>query len=353
MALSNDYGEPFDPWQDPNFNPYPKAAGALGNETATDPTRPTSTTAPNPYPIPSTAAPGPISGARNYGDPNAPGYTPYGQLDEGDIERRVKEMAARSGVAYDKSDLEDVFRAYYNSGPNGGQGGNLDQALQVASNKYNQRAGNAAGGGDNSTSRRMQDIASAYGGGQSGSGDLISYLRERDQANEARMGSVRQMLMDSLGQASRPVSENDPGIREVLAGQRLAGQRGAERQRSILAERLAAEGLSDSGAMNTGIQGIEQNRAENDVRATGAALTGELTQRRNQLQNLLALAVQSGDAQSARSIQAQLQLMDMQLRDSQFGRQLQYQYDQLGTDSAFKTAGLNQSFLLALLNGAL
>jgi hypothetical protein len=105
-------------------------------------------------------------------------------------------------------------------------------------------------------------------------------------------GNVRDILKQQLEAMSKPPDVNDPGIREVLAGQRLSSQRGAERQRAMAAERLAQGGLADSGASETARQGIEQARGEADARFTGDLLGGELDARRKALMNLLGMGFQ-------------------------------------------------------------
>lgn len=161
-------------------------------------------------------------------------------------------------------------------------------------------------------------------GGGSGAGPVSPFTQ-----------SIRDILMQQLGQAGKAPTVDDPGIRELLAGQRLGLQRGAERQRAMAAERLAADGLADSGAAETARSGIEQQRGESEAQFTGQVLGGELNQRRQQLQSLLQMALASGDSESARAIQMQLANM---------------QNDQFGDSLAFQYANLNQtSNLQALL----
>lgn len=83
-------------------------------------------------------------------DEYAPGYSPYGNLDEDAIRKSIQEEAAKAGVQYHESDFGDVARNYYNSGEHGGQGGNEGLARQIASRKIQERATNEAQSGGSS-----------------------------------------------------------------------------------------------------------------------------------------------------------------------------------------------------------
>lgn len=222
--------------------------------------------------------------------------------------KKIRDKAAQMGLKVDAGDA-NLSNLYTSSGSSVDgtiaalqqqQGSSRDAALQQVSSTY--------------TSAGAPAAASAYTSG------------------------LRDILAQQLGQASQPVSANDPGVRDILAGERLASQRSAERQQGANAERLAGMGLADSGAAETGRQGIEQNRGERDVMATGQVLSQELGQRRQQLQNLLQLALMSGDTESARQVQMEL----AKLQQSQHDDQL-----------AFGYAGLDQQSNLAALNAIL
>jgi len=165
-------------------------------------------------------------------------------------------------------------------------------------------------------------------------GDLFRYMQQRDQQQQTERASMRQMLMEQLGQASRPVDVNDPTLRRIIDPQRLELQRSAERQRSQMAARLASDNLLDSGTFDTAVSGIEQQRGEAAAGVTGRVLSGELQSRRDQLTRLMTLAMQSGDAESARTIQAQLGLIDSQIGREQGLNQLGYNYTALESQLA-------------------
>jgi hypothetical protein len=210
----------------------------------------------------------------------------------------------------------------------------------------------------------LDRVSQAYsGGGNNGTTELLSYLKEKDAATQAQQASVRSILMSQLGDASKPVDINDPNLKAQLEPQKLALQRSAERKRSQLAARLSSEGLLDSGAFDTGVLGIEDQRGVGEAAVTGDLLGRETGAKRALLQNLLQMAISSGDAESARNISAQLQALGMEQQESQYSRslaqggqqfndQLGFNYDQLGANVGLQTAGLNQAALLALL-GAL
>lgn len=153
---------------------------------------------------------------------------------------------------------------------------------------------------------------------------MLDYLKQRDATAAANQTSMRSILMEQLGQATAPFNINSDAMRRQLDPQRVALQRSAERQRSQMSARLAQEGLLDSGTFDTGLRGIEQQRGEAEASMTGQVVGRELQSRREQVQNLLQMAMQSGDAESARVLAGQLQSINMQLQqeESLAGQQL-------------------------------
>ena len=125
---------------------------------------------------------------------------------------------------------------------------------------------------------------------------------------------MREILMGRLGKAQEPVSVDSPGIKELIAARKLESQRGSENERRVMAERMAAQGLGDSGAFDAGVMGLEQDRSERDSIATADILGGELQAKRQEIQYLLQLAASTGDAEAARTLQAQLATIDAQLQ---------------------------------------
>ena len=132
-----------------------------------------------------------------------------------------------------------------------------------------------------------------------------------------------------IERALKRAKKRDAARRKTEAFRR-AQVRGGEQQRAALAERAAFTGLNSggagSGAFETGIQGIQEGIGENTA-AFDAGLVGqELQGRRAQLQNLLQMALATGDAEAARMVQLQMAQMDDALRRSVLDQQ-KYQYD--------------------------
>lgn len=204
-----------------------------------------------------------------------------------------------------------------------------------------------ASGGQAAPSAPSPYTGAAAGAGDQALSQFTSYLQSRDQATQQQQAALREILMGQLGQASQPVSADAPGIREVLGGQRLALQRGAERQRAGAAEQRAYDGSGGLGgkAFTQDVSRINEHQAETDATMTGNVLHQELQNKRQQLTQLLAMATQLGDAESARLLQGQLNAIQTQLSQSNFYDSQAYNY------SALNQQG-NLATLMALLNAA-
>tara|TARA_R110002110_G_scaffold389436_1_gene601781 strand:+ start:729 stop:1529 length:801 start_codon:yes stop_codon:yes gene_type:complete len=179
----------------------------------------------------------------------------------------------------------------------------------------------------------------------SGINDLLSSIQTRDTAREARQAPYFNMLSQRLGELSQPVT----GEGREADAIRLANQRAAERQQGSLAAQMAGAGLGDSGAMAGGQAGIEQWRGEANARQIAGLMQGQRQMKSQELQNLLGLAVQSGDMEAARNLQAQLQGEQLKLQQGQFADDLQYRYDVLGPSLGLQSQQLGQNWLLGLL----
>lgn len=182
--------------------------------------------------------------------------------------------------------------------------------------------------------------------GMGESSALLDYLKGQQGQQNAQQAAMRELMMGRLKSAQEPVSTTSPGIREVIAAQRLSGQRSAERQRSQLAARLGSQNLSSSGAMDTGMNAIEQQRGEADMRGTAGVLGHELDAKRQEIQQLIQLAVQSGDAESARTLQAELQTIEGQMQQGRFSASQAQQQNQWGYDFGLQSseADANRNF---------
>lgn len=142
---------------------------------------------------------------------------------------------------------------------------------------------------------------------------LAEQVRAEQARQQAERAAMRDLLMQRIGEASKPVDVKAPGIRELLSAQRLARQRSAERQQSQVAARLSQEGLLDSGAFDTASAAIEQGRGEGEAADIGAALLPEHQAKRQELLQLYQTAVAMGDTEAARTLQAQLAAIDATL----------------------------------------
>lgn len=193
--------------------------------------------------------------------------------------------------------------------------------------------GNGGGGGASTTPPPQQSVytgsSSPAISGEGALGDLFRYLRDRDQTAAQERASMREILMSQLGEATKPVTVDDPTLQRLLGPQRVQLQRSAERQRSQAMARLAAENLADSGTADTMLNAIEQQRGEASAALTGRVLSQELSARRDQVARLLQLAVQTGDAEAARTLSGQLNLINQQLGQEQSRDQLGYNYTAL------------------------
>ena len=139
---------------------------------------------------------------------------------------------------------------------------------------------------------------------------------------------VRQRLMQQMDQAGRPISADDPTIAGELQSQERGLERNRQDRRAAAAERGAAQGTLLGGASS----GAFDAEVASGFEDKGAALSGikaqlfgrELQGRRQQMSQMLQMAVQSGDNEQARALQLQLGQMDNEIRRygiSEGGRQ--------------------------------
>ena len=178
--------------------------------------------------------------------------------------------------------------------------------------------------------------------------------RLRDDAAEQalRQAPVRDVLMQQLQAAAEPVTTDTGALAPIADAIRLANQRAAERQQRDLAARLSMPGvgLADSGAYEAGLAGIQQARGEANAMQLANLMQGELQNRRSQLQGLLGMAMETGDREQARNLEAELRLLGTREGQQRFYDDLHYRYDQLGVTSALGIADLNRSAILDLLD---
>jgi hypothetical protein len=267
--------------------------------------------------------------------PQVQTYLPPSGGSDYDIEAFYRKTLGRAPDANEReTDLANIgkygaagFEQDFLSKRPNNQPGSGSYAPQQATSQYSSSTGSAAGAGDANLSQFMQ------------------YLQGRDSQEQQRQAALREILMSQLGQAQQPVSENMPGVRELLSGQRLGLQRGAERERKNAAEMRAYDGSGGLGgkAFTGDVERILQRQGEADAQMTGDVLGQQLQMQEAKIQRLLALAMQLGDSESARTLSTQLNAIQTQLSQSNF-------YD----DAAFRYASLNSNnnlqTLLAMLN---
>ena len=168
----------------------------------------------------------------------------------------------------------------------------------------------------------------------------VAELRAQQQAErdrqQAERAALRELISGRLTEASKPVDATAPGIKEILASQRLARQRASERQRSQVAVRLGEDNLGDSGAFDTAISGIEQQRGEGEASDIADVLGREHQAKRQELLQLYQMAVASGDAEMARNVQQQLAVIDAAIQRQQLG--------DIGSRFGLEQAGINSRF---------
>lgn len=245
---------------------------------------------------------------------------------DSDIEQRLRDEARKSGVTYSDSDLQDVRHR-----------DNSQDALDMELRKYQQRATNDPREGQSGgVSGAYQGYLGGNQGGGGQLGDLLGYLKDRQTKEDAQRQAMRDILMKQIDANSQPVDVNDPQIHAQVVTQQLARQRAAERQRSQIAANLAGAHLGSSGAADTGMNAIEQQRGEGEAHDVAQTMGGELQQRRGMLQNLLNMAVQSGDNESAQTLQAQLHGIDSQLNDQHFQSDLGFRQSSFLDDLGFR-----------------
>ena len=166
----------------------------------------------------------------------------------------------------------------------------------------------------NGTLQRFQD-----GGGASGSG------------GSAFQDQVRALLMKTIGDSQQPVDVNSAEIKQPFDAATLDAQRQLQAGQKANAEAAYAQGRGSSS------NELDQQNAQarEGVAGSLSTLKGQLVQRAvqtkvAQLQQALSLAVQSGDAESARQIQMQIASMNNMLGQQQLAQQGSQWNDQYG-----------------------
>ena len=230
----------------------------------------------------------------------------------GKDEAGAAQWAQQYGIPYSGGDTISL--------PNGGGLidilGNFKSGQNVANNWT------PAGG--NGPNPNGQPAGAASGGLQTAAGS----------GNGNFQSSIRALLMQQLQGLSQPVSAEDPTIANEMNVQSRLIDRNREQRRAAMAERMAFTGLSSggagSGAFESEIASGYEDAGQQKSGVLAQLMGRELTNRRSQLAQMLSLATQSGDAESARALQFQLAQMDAELRRMGIGEQARQFNDQFG-----------------------
>lgn len=229
------------------------------------------------------------------------------------------------------------------------QGGKVAEDDATALQQMNGGLASAYG---NYLGQPTQAPAQASPGGEQLSG-LLDYLKTQQTQKDQQQQALRDLIMSRVAEAGKPVDPTAPGIKEMIAAQRLAHQRAAERSQSQNAARLANMNLGSSGEADTSFNALQQQRGEADAQGEAQILGNEHQAKRDELRSLLSMAVASGDAESARTLQAQIAAIDSQLAQERFGSDLNFRQnsfvDDLGARLLALQLGANQSAAGAFL----
>jgi hypothetical protein len=128
---------------------------------------------------------------------------------------------------------------------------------------------------------------------------------------------LRKILMQRLGLAGQPVDQNDPYIREPMVAAETEAARQTQAERTALAERLAATG-DTSRSLEMGIQQSGERNAVGLGSLRAKLIADEYNKRRQEMDDLLQMAIASSDAQAARDIQAAIVALDQARWDATF-----------------------------------
>lgn len=156
-------------------------------------------------------------------------------------------------------------------------------------------------------------------------------------ASAAWQAQVRAMLLAQMQGLAGGVDENDPTIKAQMDAARLEGDRSQQQIRKALAERLAATGGVSASGSNELAQGVQQSlERQGSAMASlkGGLMSQELQAKRSQYAQLMNMALQTGDTESARELQLQIANMDNEIKRYSLQQQQGQFNDQYGLDVA-------------------
>jgi hypothetical protein len=145
------------------------------------------------------------------------------------------------------------------------------------------------------------------------------------------------------------VTAQSPEVAPAIAANKLSEQRGMERGRALLAEQAAGGGTDASGGFNTGVLGLNQQRAQNEGQFAGNAVMSAAQQQRNDLTSALSLAGGMLSQQDQLAAQAKLAELDAQLRREGLSAQTSLGQQDIGLRQQLGEGSLNLGLLSALM----
>jgi hypothetical protein len=259
------------------------------------------------------------------------GAEPSGAFDRTQFRNSWMSQGGRYGGDVDRFIRDNPSFATGVTGVSGNQSGAYrfptGEVLDLVGDKGGRNSAEWTGAGHQAA---LGGAIQPYAGDGSGRSGGRAGAAGTSSGGSAFQQQIRQILLDRLSQLQQPVGIGDPALKGQSDAYRVSRERGAAQERAQAAERAAFEGLNlggqGSGSFNTDIQGIRE-QAGQDIAAYDADLVGDdVRQRRAELQSLLRLAVDSGDAESARELQLAIAEMDDELGRANLG-QRRYEFD--------------------------
>lgn len=167
---------------------------------------------------------------------------------------------------------------------------------------------------------------------------------------------IRQIILAQLQNLQQPFDPNtDPEFQVGMGAANAQAQRVRQQAQKAAAERLAAQGYSvagGGGALPEEVQALFEDQSY-QLSGLAAQMVGRTLQdRRSQLQTLLNMAMQSGDAEAARATQLQMAAIDAELRRMgisenarQFDDEFGFRLNRAGEDDARYWSQFNAGLL--------
>jgi hypothetical protein len=188
--------------------------------------------------------------------------------------------------------------------------------------QYARLAADLAGtGSDQPTGTPGTGPWQSSGRGTTSSGGSSSGLLSTTGQSSDFENQVRALLMQRIAGDTGPIDESATGIKQAMDAAQATADRQTQQERTALAEQLYASG--QGGLQTNAIPMAIQQSAEKNATALGT-LRGQLIlsayqARMQDLQQAESQALSSGDAESAREIQAAMANLQAQLTREGYG----------------------------------